>query len=218
MGRVESLGAIKELWADETLSLAERATRISHEFYSSGLDLAATASHIKATPSELDALLVLGGLDEDILEKISQVNPPKTVWTFLSNATDDEVLQALSAVESIRDGSCASQEKSPSELVYYSMIEVAEPTIEQKATMISGDALRHVVEKGVQFDGALSDWDVKFMKSVSGQKKRGKALSEKQGAKIFEICSRLAERGILSRDSIDGDKEICAEILDAIGR
>ena len=200
MSKLESLETIKTTWNDASMPLGTKAASISEEFYSAGLDFAATAAYIKATPAEFDALLEIGGLDEDVLESISRVNPPKAAWTMLSNASDEEVAQALSAIARGRTGEPGAR-GSMTEYVYRSMIEVAEPTPEQKAALISSDALWHAVTKAEHFDGALTDWDVKFMKSVASQKKRGKTLSEKQGAKIAKICAKLAEREIISRSS-----------------
>ena len=219
MGKFESLEAIKDLWLNESMPLGQKAAAISGEFYSSGLDFATTAAYIKATPSEFDALLEIGGFEDEILERISDVNPSKAAWTMLSNASDDEIEHALDVLERGKESASAeSGRSSMTEYVYYAMIEVAEPNADQRAAAISGDALWHAVTKADHFDGALSAWETKFMKSVSTQKKRGKTLTEKQGKQIAKICAKLADRGVISRSSIDGDQELCDEILDAIDR
>ncbi len=53
---------------------------------------------------------------------------------------------------------------------------------------------------------------------MAGQKKRGKVLSEKQLAALIDLLSYLADNNVIQRDSIDGDKELCNKVLDAIGR
>ena len=106
---------------------------------------------------------------------------------------------------------------SPDELVYYAMIEVSGPTVEQKVGNLSGDTLKHALKKGTDF-GALSDWDTKFLKSIAAQKKRGKVLSEKQINSLTRILSKLVDNDVIKHDSIDGDQDICDEILEALER
>ena len=43
---------------------------MSNAYYDVGLDLATTAAYIKATPAELDALLALGGLEDNLIESV----------------------------------------------------------------------------------------------------------------------------------------------------
>lgn len=217
MGKFESLEAVKELWLNANLPLGEKAAAISNEFYAAGLDFATTAAYIKATPSELDALLEIGGFDDEVLERISAVNPPKTTWAMLASASDEEIETALTALERKATSNQEAPKSSRTEFFYYAMIEVAEPSLEQKAAALSSDALWHAVTKAEHFDGALNDWETKFLKSVATQKKRGKSLSEKQGASIAKACKKLVDRGILSRQSIDGDQAYCDEIMDALG-
>ena len=95
MGRYEALEDIRETWEDQSISLGEKILRITSVFSSEGLDLGSTAAHLHATPAELDALLSLGELDESVIERISQVNPPKTAWTMLANANEEEIEGAL---------------------------------------------------------------------------------------------------------------------------
>lgn len=213
MDRFEALERIKVTWQDSTIPLGEKILTISSDFYAVGLDLATTAAYIKATPAELDALLSLGGLDEDIIELISRVSPPKTTWSLLANASEDEVKQALDALPKNK----GTSHTSISEFVYQQMIEISGPTSEQMVGMLTGAELAHAHKKGQDFN-ALSDWENKFMKSIVGQKKRGKTLSAKQLVHVTKILSSLADQGVIKRNSIDGDTEICDKILDAIGK
>lgn len=95
MNKVEALDQIKTNWEDKDIKLGDKISSISDLFYSEGLDLSGTAAFIKATPSELEALLSLGALNSEILDMISDVNPPKTTWTMLGNASDEEIIEAL---------------------------------------------------------------------------------------------------------------------------
>ncbi len=218
MDRYEALERIDAAWKNSELPLGEKITSISNDFYSVGLDLASTAAYIKATPAELDALLSLSALDDDIIEMISNVAPPKTTWALLANASDDEIRQALNALAKAKGTQEEKQNPtSVSEFVYQQMLDVAGPTPEQLVGMLTGNELGHALKKGQDFN-ILSDWDNKFFKSVVVQKKRGKALSSKQLGVLIRILAELADRGAIKRNSIDGDEEICDKILDAIGK
>ena len=99
MDKIEALETVKEIWNDPEKTLGQKINSISEAYYSTGLDLATTAAYIKATPAELDALLELSEFDEDIIEMISKADPPKTTWSVLASASDEEVTQALKALE-----------------------------------------------------------------------------------------------------------------------
>jgi len=218
MDRIEALEIIKEKWDDREISLGEKIDSISEAYYSAGLDLGTTAAFIKATPAELDALLELSEFDEDIIEKISKANPPKTTWSVLASASEDEIIQALKALEEDKD---SSQSKSlhytKSEFVYQKMVEVSGPTVEQKLANLSGDDLKYLHKKGSDYS-ALTEWQSKFLKSIAAQKKRGKALSDKQSAQLIKIIQAMVDKGAITRNSIDGDQEICDRVLDALGK
>lgn len=80
MEKLEALEIIRETWENDDLSLEEKIIKISDSFYSVGLDIATTATFIKATPAEFDAFLSLSNLDDEMIGEISKVNPPKTTW------------------------------------------------------------------------------------------------------------------------------------------
>ena len=215
MNKVEALNHIKEIWNDNEISLGEKIISISTDFHSAGLDLAATAAYIKATPAELDSLLSLGELDDEIIERISEINPPKTTWTMLASAGDDEIKCALETIEQRIEKSGEADELTLSELLYQSMISVSGPSIEQKVRTLTGDILDHALKKGKSFK-ILTSKEESFMKSIASQKRRGKVLSDSQISWLIDILNKMADKGAVTRDSMDGDKKICNLILDAI--
>lgn len=218
MNRLEALEQIKAVWVDETMPLGQRIVDISSAFSSAGLDLATTAAFIHATPAELDFFLALGELDDETIEAISELNPPKTTWVMLASANDEELESALAALRNDRNAEGRpSSLHSVAEYLYVTMVEVEGPTIEQKVGNLPGDTLRHALKKGEDFK-ALGAWDAKFLKSVAGQKKRGKVLSDRQVNQLIRILGELADAGAIVRNSIDGDADICDDILDALGR
>lgn len=216
MNKTDALESIKEAWEDKTLSLGEKIIRISNDFYAAGLDVSATAAYIHTTESELDSMLALGEFDDEIISKISEVNPPKTTWTVLSSASDEEVEYALGALGDAKRKETRSLESADA-YVYHAMIEVSGPTVEQKVANLSGDTLRHVLKKAEDF-GTASDWERKFVKSIAAQKKRGKVLSDKQIKSLVSALNKFVDNGVIKHDSIDGDQDICDEVLEALDR
>jgi hypothetical protein len=212
MEKLEALEIIKETWECEVLSLEEKINKISESFFSVGLDIATTANFIKATPAEFDAFLALSYLDVEMISEISKVNPPKTTWPLLASGNDDEIRKALSALS----GQSRLNNESISEFIYQQMIEVAGDTPEKSISQLSGDELFYLAKKGKSF--SVDDKNIKFLNSVAGQKKRGKALSDKQIAVVIDILNNFADSKVIQRDSIDGDKELCDRVLDALDR
>lgn len=216
MNKFEALETINKIWNSRELSLEERILRISTAYHSSGLDLATTAAYIKATPAELEMLLELGELDDEIISLISEVNPPITTWTMLAEASDTEIKEALRSFEDNRETRNDSMSNyTVSEYIYNKMMEVSGPTIEQKVNDLTGDDIKHVIKKGEDFD-ILNKWQDKFLKDIARQKKIGKTLTDKQLMKLVETLGVLIEKGAITRNSIDGDQEICDRILDAM--
>lgn len=218
MDRFEALDAIKIAWNDSDTDLGYKIMEISKAFYSTGLDLAATAAYIKATPTELASLLALSALDEEIIRLISEIDPPKTTWTIIANASPEEIEQALNALKENKAKDPGKRvDCALSAFVYQKMIEISGPPSEQKVAGLSGDILKHALKKGDDFN-SLSEWEKKFLKSVANQKKMGKVLSDKQAKKLKDILGSLVDKDVIKRDSIDGDQDICDEILDALER
>lgn len=216
MDKYQALEKIKDLWNSVDVDLGQKIIEISEAFYAVGLDLSTAAAFVKATPSELDALLSLGALDEELIELISKAEPPKTTWALIANASYEEARQALNALLNSKD-SHSNNGTSYSEFVYQQMMEIAGLTKEQMVGMLTGADLAHALKKGQDFN-ALSEWENKFFKSVVTQKKRGKTLSGKQIDIVLKILENLSSKGAIKRNSIDGDEEICDRILDAIGK
>ena len=216
MDKIEALENIKKAWENTSLSLGNKIIDISTNYHSSVLDLATTAAFIKATPAELETLLELGELDDEIIEMISEVDPPITTWTVLAEASDEEIKQALISLREDHDLIYdRNTNHTASEYVFQKMLEVSGPTLEQKVGSLSGDDLKHAYKKGIDFD-ILNDWQKKFLKNIGTQRKMGKTLTDKQIGSLIKTLTVLADRGAIVRNSIDGDQEICDRILDAL--
>lgn len=212
MEKIDALELIKEAWGSGKLSLEEKIFKISDAFYSVGLDIATTANYIKTTPAEFDAFLSLSNLDDDLIRMISEANPPKTTWSLLACGSDEEIKKALMALSA----SSSLKNESVSEFIYHQMIEVAGETPEQLVSQLTGGELFYLANKAKNF--SVNEKLLKFLNSLAGQKKRGKVLSEKQLSALMDMLKELADYSVIQRDSIDGDKELCNKVLDAIGR
>ncbi len=215
MDKIEALERIRDSWQNDTGSLGDKIIEISSCFYSAGLDLDSTAAFIKATPAELDFLLAMGEFEDEMISMISEADPPKTTWPLLASANDEEIRHALEAIKKRHSGFEQKSNTPLSEIVYRQMLEISGPTPEQRIQSISGQAIRNALKKGQDFK-ALTDKEVKFLKSISIQKTRGKTLTPKQISWLKDILSGLVTKNVITRDSIDGDQDLCDEILDAL--
>lgn len=212
MEKVEALENIKKLWNDKNIDLGYKIEHISNYFYSSGLDLVATATFIKSTPSELDALLSMAGLEEDLILRISKINPPKTTWTMLANANYEEIDEALKAMEGT-----VKKNIYYSELVYKSMIDISGPSPEQKINLLSASEIKHIRVKGEQYK-KLTDKEINFLKSLASRKGKGLSLTANQISWFISILNSLVDADVISKNSRDDDQEICDKVLDCLGR
>ena len=213
MDKIDALELIKMTWDSESLSVEDKNITISDAFYAVGLDIATTANFIKTTPAEFYAFLSLSNLDEDIIRMISDANPPKTTWPLLSSGNDEEIKKALTALSA----TSRSQNESVSEFIYQQMIEVAGSSTEQLLSEITGGEMFALAKKAKNFT-SVNPNTIKFLNSLAGQKKRGKALSERQIATLRGILNNLADNKVIQRNSIDGDEELCDKVLDALER
>ena len=148
-----------------------------------------------------------------MIRMISDANPPKTTWPLLSSGNDDEIKKALSALS----GTSRSKSESVSEFIYQQMIEVAGSSTEQLLSEITGGEMFALAKKAKNFT-SVNPNTIKFLNSLAGQKKRGKALSERQIATLKDILNNLADNKVIQRNSIDGDEELCDKVLDALER
>lgn len=216
MDKLSALEIINSAWKNDEIPLGERINIISDQFYSSGLDLASTAAFIKATPTELETLLSLGRLDDEMIEQISAINPPETAWAMFASASDEEIVKSIDALkeDGIKLYNKASDE-TLSEYLYSKMITAFGPTTYQILGALSGNEIKTIQKKAEDYS-AVNDWENKFLKSIYARKKRGKTLTDKQINKFKIILESLVEQKVIVRDSIDGDKDLCNLIIDAL--
>lgn len=216
MSKVESLVNIREFWNDRSLTLYKRVRQISEEYYSSNLKLDSTAAYIGATPSELDSLLALSELDDDLLHRVSDANPPITTWMILANASEDELSAAIKELEEVRSQRRSERLESVEERLYSAMIQVSGPTPEQLLSTLSCDVIFAMANRAEAFK-VLTDKNLKALKSFGMWRKRGKTLTEKQVKYMKSILTQMVDVGVIVRGGIDKDQEMCDSVLDALG-
>jgi hypothetical protein len=156
--------------------------------------------------------LSLSCLEDELIEKISKSNPPRTTWTMLANANEDEIEEALKVIDENID-----KHISYSELVYRSMIDISGPSIEQKINSITATELKKIRVKGEQYR-KLTDKEVIFLKSLASRKGKGSALTEKQIPWLISILNSLVDANVISKNSRDNDQDLCDKILDLLGK
>ena len=211
MEKFEALSNINNMWNDKNISLKEKIINIANDFYSSGLDLNTTASFINATPSELEALLSLSELEDDLINQISLINPPKIAWIFLANANSEEIKEALKAIKN------PDKKVIFSEIVYKSMLDVSGLPPAQKINSLTGSEIKQIRVKAEQYQ-KISDKEIKFLKSIAANKAKRPELSEKQADWFLSILNRLVKDDVISRNSKDKDQDLCYKVLNCLGK
>ncbi|MGI6033593.1 MAG: hypothetical protein ACOX69_09275 [Coriobacteriales bacterium] len=217
MSKFEALVRVKTLWNNPALSLYEKATEISDEFYGNGLDLSGTSAYIGATPTELDSLLIISEIDEELLKRISDAKPPRTSWMMIANASDKEIDAAIDELSNAAHDESSNSKSSMEERVYSAMIHVAGIPPEQAIASAPSKTLYAIASRAKEYK-AVPEKEIKFLNSVAARRKVGKTLTEKQARWLVDILNRMADAEIIKRNGIDADQEHCDYVLDVLGR
>lgn len=215
MGKVESLLKIRECWNNADLSLYEKASIVAEEYYSTSLKLDATSAYIGATPSELDSLLALSELDDELLQKVSDANPPITTWMIIANASDEEIIAAIEEMSGGRNRRKPDDVDSIEERLFSAMIQVGGPTQEQVLSTLPYEVIGSMVKRAEAYK-ALTPRNLKALKGFASWRRRGKTLTEKQTSYLKSILSQLVEAKAIEREGIDKDQEYCDIVLNAL--
>lgn len=205
---------IVEAWSERNkLSISEWSRKVSDTFANSQSSVIATARVLKIHPAELFAVLNLATLEEELLEKISSCKPPITTWLSLSKADAVGIEAALEALES------ANHEKSrtsPCQLVDDAIESVGGGGPTSRVAKLESKAIIHAAKKAEDY-GALTPRSRTALKRFGSMRKTGKLLTPKQIGYMQGMLEDLVNRGVIKRNSSDGDQELCNQILDALG-
>jgi hypothetical protein len=202
--------ALEKAWSIPGLTLAERAQVMSSLHMRSRMTLEGTARMTGATPAQIQAILELATLDDDDLDFVSQANPPATTWFLFAKAESDAIRAGLAVLTESRHEHDALLVR-----VYNAMKAVSGPTQDERIAVISGETIAHLAKKAKEYD-VISKKSRGFLVSLAIRKRTGKPLTEKQIPWLKSILLELVERGVVSRNSADGDQEACDEVMNAL--
>ena len=206
---LHSVEALEKAWSDKSLSLGERARVVSRLQMRSRLTIGGAARACGTSPAELQALLDLATLDDVELARVSAANPPITTWILFAGADSAAIRAGLDRLNAAKPGEPVLS------LVYEAMQSELGPDLDARIASISGSTLSHLARKANEY-GKLTTWQLKFLKSITVQRKTGKRLTEKQLAQLRKALVELVELRIIRRDSPDGDQSECDEVLNAL--
>jgi hypothetical protein len=183
---------------------------VSEFYFRSGIGIRMASKILGIQPAEIQAALNLATLEEEELELLATLNPPKTTWFTLAAASPEEIRQALEALKTAHVG------QSPFSLVEAAIKEIQGPSAMEKIAGLSAEAFGHAAKKATVYK-LLNDKHIKALKSWQSRVRTGRPLTPPQMSYAEGLLRELVEQGAIVRNSQDGDKEICDQILDALG-
>jgi hypothetical protein len=201
---------LQAAWADERLSLAQRARLVSRLAMKSRLSLDGAARLCGTSPAHVQALLELATLDDEDLQLVSDVDPPITTWLLFAG-TDSECIRA--GVAALK---ATPRDQPVLQTVYTAMRETSGPDLDERIAAIPGETLGRLAHKAKEY-GKLSPSARKFLVDVSKRKRVGSSLTERQLKWLKDVLFELVETGVVRRDSPDKDQQDCDSIMDALG-
>ena len=205
---------IVEAWSERNnQTISDWVKKVSDVFANSQSSVIATARVLKIHPAELFAVLNLATLEEQLLEKISQYNPPITTWLSLSKADSVGIEAALEALEAARK---EKSRTSPCQLVDDAIERVGGGGPTSRVAKLDSKTILHAAKKAEDY-GALTPKSRAALKKFGSMRKTGKLLTPKQIGYMQGMLEDLVKRSVIKRDSSDGDQELCNQILDALG-
>jgi hypothetical protein len=183
---------------------------VSEFYFRSGIGIKIASQILGIQPAELQAALNLATLEEEELALLATLNPPKTTWFTLAAASPEEIRQALEALKSVQAG------QSPFSLVEAAIREIHGPSTMENIAGLSAEAFGHAAKKATVYR-VLTEKHIKALKSWQTRVRTGRPLTPPQMSYAEGLLRELVEQGAIVRNSQDGDKEICDQILDALG-
>ena len=193
----------------EKLSFDQWLINLSGAFASAGMTLKIGAVVLDVRPAELQAALNLASLDEESLILLADQNPPPTTWFSLASASTGAIKAALIALSS------PGVKNSPSSVVEAAIRNISGPSVSEKVGALPSEFFGHAAKKAEAFQ-LLSEKSRNALKGFQRTKRTAGSLSVAQVAFARDLLQQLVDGGAITRDSKDGDTEICNEILDAL--
>ena len=197
-------------WSNtEKLPFDQWLMDLSGAFASAGMTLKIGAVVLDVRPAELQAALNLASLDEESLLLLAGQNPPPTTWFSLASASTGAIKAALEALSS------TEEKHSPSSVVEAAIRNISGPSVPEKVGALPSEVFGHAAKKAEAFQ-LLTEKSRNALKGFQRTKRTAGSLSPAQVAFAKDLLNQLIDGGAISRDSQDGDKEICDQILDAL--
>jgi hypothetical protein len=200
---------LRSVWATSELAFGIWIREVADGYATCGLNLEAAASLVGATPAELEAVLQLSLLEDDELGLFESV-PPKTTWFLFAGASPAGIRAGLDALKS-------RGTVSAFDVVADAIREAQGPTEQERVAALSWQVFAHAAKKAEQYN-QLTDRHRRALKGFGSRKRGGRPLTGAQVAYATGLLAELADAGVISRKSMDGDQELCDQVLDALGR
>ena len=188
----------------------EWVIEVAENFFLSGLTLKMAANFLSTQPAELQAVINLAALEEDNLALLAQLKPPNTTWFSLASASTDGLKAAIRALAEAREV------QSPFLLVDGAIRSVEGPNIYERIAGLRSEVFGHAAKKAQTYS-VLNEKGIKALKGWQTRVRSGKTLTPAQMAYADGLLRELVESGAVTRNSKDNDKDICDEILNALG-
>ena len=197
-------------WRDrEGVLFDQWLINVSNAFATSGMTLKIGAIALDIQPAELQAALNLASLDEDDLVLLAGANPPPTTWFSLASASTDAIKAALEALKG------PGGKHAPYSVVEAAIRNISGPSVLEKVGALPSETFGHAAKKAEAFQ-LLTERSRNALKGFQRTKHSAGSLSLAQVAFAKDLLQQLVDGGAISRDSKDGDVEVCNQILDAL--
>jgi hypothetical protein len=206
----DKFAILKTAWENRELSFDQWLIDLSAAFFNAGGNLKIAAIALDTRPAALQAALTLASLPEEDLALLAGHNPPPTTWFSLASASSDAIRAAISALEN------QSTDYSPASIVDAVIRDLLGPNIYERISGLPSQAFSHAAKKAESY-GLLTDKTRGALKGFHKSRTAGKTLTVKQIAYAKDLLEQLVQGGAIVRNSRDGDKELCDQILDALG-
>lgn len=194
---------------NEDLPFDQWLTNISSAFAATGMTLKIGAIALDVQPAELQAALNLASIDEEDLALLAGANPPPTTWFSLASASTDAIKAALEALKG------PGGKHAPYSVVEAAIRNISGPSVLEKVGALPSETFGYAAKKAEAFQ-LLTEKSRNALKGFQRTKRSSGSLSLAQVAFAKDLLQQLVDGGAISRDSKDGDVEVCNQILDAL--
>lgn len=207
----DKFSELKLAWENRNLSFDVWLMELSNAYFNAGANLKVAAIALDTRPAALQAALSLASLPEEDLALLAGHNPPPTTWFSLASATTDAIKAAIKALEN------QDTDFSPAFIVDAIIRDLSGPDVFERIAGLPSEAFGHAAKKAQTY-GRLTEKSRSALVGFQRARAGGKSLTVKQLAFAKDLLEQLVESDVITRNSRDGDQELCDIILDALGK